>query len=118
MNDQANATKTRANETRATKGDIVEALLDVIDPELGVDVINLGLIYDIEITKRGKAILLMTLTSMGCPFAPELEQAVTEAAGALPGIKKARVEWTFEPPWTSSQITEEGRDQLMALGYL
>jgi len=66
--------------TRATKGDIVEALLDVIDPEL--------------------------------------EQAVKEATGALPGIKKARVEWTFEPPWTSSQITEEGRDQLMALGYL
>jgi len=103
---------------RATKGDMVEALLDVIDPELGVDIINLGLLYDIEITKRNKAILLMTLTSMGCPFAPQLEQAVMEAVGALPGIKKVKVEWTFEPPWTSSQITEEGRDQLMALGYI
>lgn len=105
-------------EHRATKGDIVEALLDVIDPELGVDVINLGLVYDVEITKRGKAQLLMTLTSMGCPFAPQLEQAVKEAVGALPGIKKVRVNWTFEPPWTSSQITEEGRDQLMSLGYI
>lgn len=103
---------------RATKGDLVEALLDVIDPELGVDVINLGLIYDIEITKRNKAILLMTLTSMGCPFAAQLEQAVLEAVGALPGIKKVKVEWTFAPPWTSSRITEEGRDQLMALGYI
>ncbi len=105
-------------QARATKGDLVEALLDVIDPELGVDVINLGLIYDIEITKRNKAIVLMTLTSMGCPFAPQLEQGVTEAIAALPGIKKVRVEWTFEPPWTSSQITEEGRDQLMSLGYI
>lgn len=107
-----------SEKARATKGDMVEALLDVIDPELGVDVINLGLIYDIEITKRNKAILRMTLTSMGCPFAPQLEQAVMEAVGALPGIKKVKVEWTFEPPWTSSQITEEGRDQLMALGYI
>ena len=103
---------------RATKGDVVEALLDVIDPELGVDVINLGLIYDIEITKRNKAVVLMTLTSMGCPFAPQLEQGVKEAIGGLPGIKKVLVEWTFDPPWTSSQITEEGRDQLMALGYI
>jgi metal-sulfur cluster biosynthetic enzyme len=116
MNELANTTNT--THTRATKGDIVEALFDVIDPELGIDVINLGLLYDVEITKRGKAILLMTLTSMGCPFAPQLEQAVKEATQALPGIKKARVEWTFDPPWTSSQITEEGRDQLMALGYI
>jgi metal-sulfur cluster biosynthetic enzyme len=107
-----------SEKARATKGDMVEALLDVIDPELGVDVINLGLIYDIEITKRNKAIVFMTLTSMGCPFAPQLEQGVMEAVGGLPGIKKVKVEWTFEPPWTSSQITEEGRDQLMALGYI
>jgi len=103
---------------RATKGDLVEALLDVIDPELGVDVINLGLVYDIEITKRNKAILHMTLTSMGCPFAAQLEQSVMEVVGALPGIKKVKVDWTFDPPWTSSRITEEGRDQLMALGYI
>jgi metal-sulfur cluster biosynthetic enzyme len=102
----------------ATRGDLVEALLDVIDPELGVDVINLGLVYDTEITAQGRVTLLMTLTSMGCPYAPQLEQAVKEAVGALPGIEQVTVEWTFEPPWTASQITEEGRDQLMALGYL
>jgi metal-sulfur cluster biosynthetic enzyme len=101
-----------------SKAAIYDALLEVVDPELGVDVVNLGLIYDLDVSDGGEAAVRMTLTSIGCPFAPQLEQHVLDAVESVDGVRQARVDWSFEPPWTPENITEEGRDQLLALGYL
>lgn len=94
-----------------------EALMHVEDPELGVDIVNLGLVRDVSIA-GGSVDLLMTLTSIGCPVADDLTMRVQAALAEVPGVAEARVTFTFEPPWTPSAITEEGRDQLMALGYI
>ncbi|MFH1068671.1 MAG: metal-sulfur cluster assembly factor [Candidatus Glassbacteria bacterium] len=94
-----------------------EFLKAVEDPEFEIDIVNLGLVYDIKI-EGNKATILMTLTSMGCPTAPLIEDRVKKAAKLVEGIDEAEVEWTFDPPWGPEFITDEGRDILEALGYL
>ncbi|MBW7996340.1 MAG: metal-sulfur cluster assembly factor [Candidatus Glassbacteria bacterium] len=96
---------------------IREYVKTVEDPEFEIDVVNLGLVYDITVD-GGKATILMTLTSMGCPTAPLIEDRVKKAAMLAEGIDEAEVEWTFDPPWDPEMITEEGRDILESLGYL
>ncbi|HLA40053.1 MAG TPA: metal-sulfur cluster assembly factor [Candidatus Glassbacteria bacterium] len=94
-----------------------EFLKTVEDPEFEIDIVNLGLVYDIQVDGK-KATVLMTLTSMGCPTAPLIEDRVKKAAKLVDGIEEAEVEWTFDPPWDPEFITEEGRDILESLGYL
>ena len=96
---------------------IREFLKTVEDPEFEIDVVNLGLIYDIKVDGN-KAEILMTLTSMGCPTAPLIDDRVRKAALLADGIDEVEIEWTFEPPWGPEMITEEGRDILESLGYL
>ena len=96
---------------------VYDALSRVEDPELGIDVVNLGLIYEVSLDGRAVT-LLMTLTTIGCPAAEELELRAREEVGALEGVDRVEVKWTFDPPWSPDRITEEGRDHLMALGYL
>jgi metal-sulfur cluster biosynthetic enzyme len=99
------------------EGVVWDALLEVTDPELGVDVVNLGLIYGV--TVDGSAVHVdMTLTSIGCPVADRLEHAVRHEIGRLDGVQEVDVDFTFDPPWSPERITEEGRDQLIALGYI
>ena len=88
---------------RATAEDVREALHQVIDPELGIDVIDLGLVYGIEIDELGRAIITMTLTTPACPLTDLIEEF--------------RIDWTWDPRWTMERITPEGRDQLAALGF-
>ena len=95
---------------------IIEFLKSVEDPEFGVDIYNLGLIYEVNVEGR-KAKILMTLTSMGCPTAPMIEMMVRDAACLVDGVDEAEVEWTFEPPWTPELISDEGRDYLEMMGY-
>ena len=94
-----------------------EFLKTVADPEFEIDVVNLGLIYDIKV-EGNKAEILMTLTSMGCPTAPMIEDGVRKAAMLADGIDEAEIEWTFSPPWSPEMITEEGRDFLESMGYI
>lgn len=94
-----------------------DALLTVEDPELGVDVVNLGLVRDLALV-GAEVHLTMTLTSVACPLAEELEARLQTVLGDVPGVDQVRVEFTFDPPWSPAAITEEGRDQLMALGYI
>jgi metal-sulfur cluster biosynthetic enzyme len=94
-----------------------EALGGVLDPELGVDVVSLGLVYEVKLGGSTVA-LQMTLTSVGCPLREELEDQVKAAVGALPGVERVEVAWTFEPPWTPERMTEEGRDALISMGLL
>jgi len=100
-----------------TKEQVLEALGAVIDPELGVDIVNLGLVYAVTIDGP-KVRLTMTLTTMGCPEAGLIEEAAVMAVGSLPGVEEVEVEWTFDPPWTPNLVTEEGLEILQALGYL
>lgn len=94
-----------------------EVLEYVHDPELEIDIVNLGLVYDVRVD--GPLVTLeMTLTSMGCPAQPEIEAAAMAAVGSIEGVEGVRVEWTFDPPWTPALVTEEGRDMLLALGHL
>ncbi|MDR1151816.1 MAG: metal-sulfur cluster assembly factor [Bifidobacteriaceae bacterium] len=98
-----------------TVEDITEALKDVIDPELGINVVDLGLVYGVELESDGVARIDMTLTSVACPLTDLIE---TQAAAAVEGLVEAmRIQWVWTPPWGPSRITEDGRAQLRAIGF-
>lgn len=91
---------------------IIRALKEVYDPEIPVDIYELGLIYHIEVSPTGQAKILMTLTSAFCPAAQHLPEDVKKAVEAVPGIQSAEVEVTFDPPWDMSRMSENARIQL------
>jgi metal-sulfur cluster biosynthetic enzyme len=95
---------------------VEEALKDVVDPELGVNVVDLGLIYDLTWDDENNALIIsMTLTSAGCPLTDVLEEQTGEA---LDGIVEAfRINWVWMPPWGPDRITDDGRDMMRALGF-
>ena len=95
--------------------DVEEALRDVVDPELGINVVDLGLIYGITVDPANHAIIDMTLTSAACPLTDVIED---QAAQALEGLVEGhRINWVWMPPWGPDKITEDGREQLRALGF-
>nr|WP_234416226.1 MULTISPECIES: metal-sulfur cluster assembly factor [Actinomyces] len=94
---------------------IEEALRDVVDPELGINVVDLGLLYGISIEPDGTVVLDMTLTTAACPLTDVIEEQVQQALGFI--VDKVRVQWVWLPPWGPDRITPEGRDQLRALGF-
>ena len=81
---------------------IIEALKKVVDPELGIDIYTLGLIYEIKVDPI-KPIIKMTLTSPMCPYGPQVISDVKQKVGAIPGVKEVIVDLTFEPPWQPSE---------------
>jgi metal-sulfur cluster biosynthetic enzyme len=95
---------------------VEEALKEVMDPELGVNVVDLGLIYDLSWDDENDALIIsMTLTSAGCPLTDVLEE---QTAQALDGIVDAfRINWVWMPPWGPEKITDDGRDMMRALGF-
>lgn len=101
--------------TPANVLDVEEALRDVVDPELGINVVDLGLIYGVTIDQNNQAIIDMTLTSAACPLTDVIED---QAAAALNGLVDGmRINWVWMPPWGPDKITDEGREQLRALGF-
>jgi metal-sulfur cluster biosynthetic enzyme len=95
--------------------DVEEAMRDVVDPELGVNVVDLGLVYGIDVDDNNVAVLDMTLTSAACPLTDVIEdQAATALEGLVTGF---RINWVWMPPWGPDKITEDGREQLRALGF-
>ena len=98
-----------------TVEDLSEALMDVIDPELGIDVVNLGLIYGMHIDQADVATLDMTLTSAACPLQDVIEEQAHSATDGL--IKDLHINWVWMPPWGPEKITDDGREQLRALGF-
>lgn len=95
----------------APAAEVLEALTAVVDPELGVDVVNLGLVY--AVTVEGSAARVrMTLTTPGCPLQATIEDQVRARVASVPGIEGASVELVWDPPWTPLAITEEGKRQL------
>ena|SRR3972149_997007 len=103
--------------TQVREEEIWEALKVVTDPEIGVDVVNMGLVYGVDIDAEGNVAIRMTLTSMGCPATGLIEFTAKEAVGTVEGVKDVQLEWTFDPPWTPDRMTEEGRELLQAMGF-
>jgi metal-sulfur cluster biosynthetic enzyme len=100
--------------------DVLEALRDVVDPELGINVVDLGLVYDIRVDDDNNAILDMTLTSAACPLTDVIEDQARSALVASPGggiVNDIKINWVWMPPWGPEKITEDGREQLRALGF-
>ncbi|MFC0359586.1 MULTISPECIES: metal-sulfur cluster assembly factor [Kytococcus] len=98
----------------ASTEDVTEALRDVVDPELGINVVDLGLVYGVTVEET-HAVIDMTLTSPACPLTDVIEDQV---AGVLEGLVSTHViNWVWMPPWGPDKITDDGREQLRALGF-
>ncbi len=95
--------------------DVLEALRDVVDPELGVNVVDLGLVYAVTVAADRTATIDMTLTSAACPLTDMIEEQAQEALDGL--VDDFRINWVWLPPWGPEKITEDGREQLRALGF-
>ena len=94
---------------------IEEALRDVIDPELGINIVDLGLLYGVSIEPDGTVVLDMTLTTAACPLTDVIEEQAQQALSLI--ADKVRIQWVWLPPWGPDKITPEGREQLRALGF-
>ncbi|OZS79101.1 DNA methyltransferase [Tetzosporium hominis] len=95
------------------KDSMMSALEEVIDPELGIDIVNLGLVYDVDLSDEGLATVTMTLTSIGCPMGPLIVDQVKTALGQLPEVKETEVNITFNPPWSRDHMSRYAK---IALG--
>ncbi|WP_299092662.1 metal-sulfur cluster assembly factor [uncultured Metabacillus sp.] len=89
----------------ALKENILGALETVVDPELGVDIVNLGLVYDVDMDEQGKTEVTMTLTSMGCPLAGTIVEQVKNALYDIPEVKEVEVNIVWSPPWTKDKMS-------------
>ena len=94
---------------------IEEALMNVIDPELGVNIVDLGLLYGMRWNDEGALVLDMTLTTAACPLQDVIEEQVQQNLETM--IDEWHVNWVWMPPWAPERITEDGRDQMRALGF-
>ena len=101
--------------TAASRDDVVEAMKDVVDPELGINVVDLGLVYDVHIDEHSAAVLDMTLTSAACPLTDVIQDQTNSALEGL--VSDVTINWVWMPPWGPDKITDDGREQLRALGF-
>ena len=96
--------------------DVQEALKDVIDPELGINIVDLGLIYDLGWDDENDALIIhMTLTSAGCPLTEVLEQEIGVNLDGI--VDQFRINWVWMPPWGIDKITDDGKEMMSALGF-
>jgi metal-sulfur cluster biosynthetic enzyme len=91
-----------------TKDDVIEALREVEDPELGMDIVELGLLYDVEV-EGPKVVVTHSLTSIGCPAGPMIQEGIHEAASSVPGVDEVDVELTWDPPWTPERMSDDAK---------
>ena len=98
-----------------TVADVEEAMRDVVDPELGINVVDLGLLYGVHIDPDRAVTLDMTLTSAACPLTDVIEDQTNSALSTI--ASETRINWVWMPPWGPDKITDEGREQLRALGF-
>ncbi|WP_029423159.1 metal-sulfur cluster assembly factor [Alicyclobacillus macrosporangiidus] len=85
-------------------------LTDVLDPEIQIDIVNLGMVYGVDVSEDGKKVTVtMTLTTMGCPIFDDLKEQIIEKVKALPGVEDVEVVLTFDPPWDKEMMSEEAK---------
>jgi metal-sulfur cluster biosynthetic enzyme len=97
-----------------SESSVLSALKEVLDPEIGLNVVDLGLVYEVDCAENGDVAVTMTLTTPGCPLHDAIDQAVQRALKQLPGMGRVHVNLVWTPPWNPDMITEEGR---AALGW-
>jgi metal-sulfur cluster biosynthetic enzyme len=100
--------------------DMEEAMRDVVDPELGINVVDLGLLYGLNVEKSETgtvALVDMTLTSAACPLTDVIEDQVLNALVGAGLVNEIKINWVWNPPWGPDKITDDGREQLRALGF-
>ncbi len=102
-------------EMQAIGEQVVEVLRSIYDPEIPVDIYELGLIYDVQVSSNGDVHILMTLTSPNCPVAESLPEEVKERTRSINDVREVEVEITFDPPWTKDMMSEEA---MLELGFL
>jgi metal-sulfur cluster biosynthetic enzyme len=95
--------------------DVEEAMKDVVDPELGINVVDLGLVYDIHLDDATNVVLDMTLTSAACPLTDVITDQTNQALEGL--VNDVTINWVWMPPWGPDKITDDGREMLRALGF-
>ena len=106
--------------SKAAIADVEEAMKDVVDPELGINVVDLGLVYGVHVDDENVVTLDMTLTSAACPLTDVIEDQTRQALTTGPGgglVNDFRINWVWLPPWGPDKITDEGREQLRSLGF-
>jgi len=97
--------------------EILEALKVVRDPEIPVNVVDLGLIYNVEVADDGVVDIEMTLTSMGCPVQDMIQADAELAAMKVDGVRRVNVEFVWSPPWSTDKMTEDGKKQMRMFGF-
>ena len=102
-----------ATETTLNEEIVYEALEEVIDPELGLDFVSLGLVYDVDID-GGEVFVTFTLTTPACPIGPQVSEQMREFVGDLDGVAKVHPKMVFDPPWSPDMMSEDAK---FALGY-
>ena len=98
-----------------TDDDVTEAMKDVVDPELGINVVDLGLVYGVHLDEDSNCVLDMTLTSAACPLTDVIQDQTNSALEGL--VNDVLINWVWMPPWGPDKITDDGREQLRALGF-
>jgi metal-sulfur cluster biosynthetic enzyme len=95
-----------------TEQHVKEKLKGVIDPELGISIIDLGLVYDVAVGQDGMCVITMTLTTIGCPLFDVIEKDIESKVKEISEIKEVKTELTFDPPWTPDKMTEDAKIEL------
>jgi metal-sulfur cluster biosynthetic enzyme len=103
-----------AGGSTVTVDDVTEAMKDVVDPELGINVVDLGLVYGVHVDD-GNAVIDMTLTSAACPLTDVIQDQTNQALEGL--VNDVTINWVWMPPWGPDKITDDGREMLRALGF-
>ena len=105
----AHADEEPAGDTREA---VFEALKNVYDPELGLNIVDLGLVYDVQVDERGGVDIQYSLTTMGCPIGPLIEDQMRSFLRGVPGVEEVRQEFVLRPPWTPEMMSDEAKAAL------
>ncbi len=97
--------------------EVLEALKVVRDPEIPVNIVDLGLIYQVDVSEDGVVDIDMTLTSMGCPVQDMIQADAELAAMKVEGVRRVNVEFVWSPPWSTDKMTEDGKKQMRMFGF-
>jgi len=117
MSDTAPTTAEDRTEKERLEAEILEALKVVRDPEIPVNVVDLGLIYNVDVGDDGVVDIDMTLTSMGCPVQDMIQADAELAAMKVEGVRRVNVEFVWSPPWSTEKMTDDGKKQMRMFGF-
>ncbi len=95
--------------------EVIDAMKEIIDPEIGVNIVDLGLVYGLQESEDGALLINMTLTSAGCPLTDVIEEQTAEALDGV--VEACRINWVWMPPWGPEKITEDGREMMRSIGF-